>query len=123
MSSLSFSPNVPALRRNKGLVIQLFTADDLTVAKRIIAIGDERSHGPSRLRKRGSPQMTQRRHRFKQELTLQDRLAAWSNEVLEQAAKLPPGPEKDALIKKARQATVACNLDDWASAPSLPPSH
>ncbi len=61
----------------------------------------------------------QKRRRFKQQITLQDRLAAWSTSVLEQAAKLPPGPEKDALIKKARQADVASHLDDWAHSPGL----
>ena len=55
--------------------------------------------------------MLQRR-RFKQQLTLQDRLAAWSKQVEEEAAKLPPGPERNALIKKARQADIANHLDD-----------
>jgi leucyl aminopeptidase len=63
----------------------------------------------------------QMRRRFKQKLTLQDRLAAWSKEVQEQAAKLPPGPERDALIKKARQADVANHLEDWAKSPGLRP--
>jgi hypothetical protein len=38
----------------------------------------------------------QKRRRFKQQLTLQERLTAWSKEVLDQAAKLSPGPERDA---------------------------
>lgn len=63
----------------------------------------------------------QNRRRFKQQLTLQDRLAAWSKEVLEQASKTPPGPERDALLKKARQADVANHLDDWAKSPGLQP--
>ena len=62
-----------------------------------------------------------KRRRFKQQLTLQDRLAAWSKQVREQAAALPPGPEREALIKRARQADVACHLDDWASSPELQP--
>lgn len=60
-----------------------------------------------------------KRRRFKQQLTLQDRLASWSNEVLEQARKLPPGPDRDTLMKKARQADVAAHLDDWARSPGL----
>jgi hypothetical protein len=63
----------------------------------------------------------QKRRRFKQQLTLQERLTAWSKQVLDQAAKLPPGPERDALIKKARQADVACHLDEWAHSPELQP--
>ena len=63
----------------------------------------------------------QKRRRFKHQLTLQDRLAAWAKEVMEQAAKLPPGPERDALLKKARQVDVASHLDDWAESPGLRP--
>jgi hypothetical protein len=54
--------------------------------------------------------MPQRRRRLKQQLTLQDRLASWSAEILKQADKLPPGPEREALIKKARQADVAAHM-------------
>jgi len=63
----------------------------------------------------------QKRRRFKQQLTLQERLTAWSKESLDQAAKLPPGPERDSLIKKARQADVAYHLDEWAHSPELQP--
>lgn len=60
-----------------------------------------------------------KRRRFKQQLTLQDRLASWAKQVQEQAAALPPGPEREALVKKARQADVACHLDDWVKSPGL----
>lgn len=63
----------------------------------------------------------QKPRRFKQQLTLQDRLAAWSKEIKEQADALPLGPERDALVKKARQADVACHLDDWAKSAGLQP--
>lgn len=46
-----------------------------------------------------------KRRRYKQQLTLQDRLSAWVKQVQQQASKLPPGPERDALLKKARQPT------------------
>jgi hypothetical protein len=62
-----------------------------------------------------------KRRRFKQTLSLQDRLATWAEEVREQAAKLPPGPERDALLKKLRQADTAAHLDDWANSPGLQP--
>ncbi|HEV2153152.1 hypothetical protein [Bradyrhizobium sp.] len=61
------------------------------------------------------------RRRFKQQTTLQDRVAAWAKEVQEQAAKLPPGPERDALLKKLRQVDVASHLDDWMRSPGLQP--
>jgi len=62
-----------------------------------------------------------KRRRFKQQLTLQDRLSAWVKQVQEQASKLPPGPEREALLKKARQADVANHLHDWAGSSGLQP--
>jgi hypothetical protein len=63
----------------------------------------------------------QRRRRFKQQVPFQDRLAAWAKEVREQAKTLPPGPEREALLKKASQADTASHLQDWASSAGLQP--
>jgi hypothetical protein len=57
--------------------------------------------------------------RFKQQLTLQDRLSAWAKEVRKQADKLRPSPERDMLLKKAEQADTASQLNDWVNSPSL----
>ena len=65
--------------------------------------------------------MPQKRRRFKQQLSLQDRLAAWAKGVTEQAEQLPPGPERDALLKKTRQANTASHIEDWAHSPGLQP--
>ncbi|MGY8706163.1 hypothetical protein RAD16_10540 [Bradyrhizobium sp. 18BD] len=65
--------------------------------------------------------MFKRRRRFKQQLTLEDRLAAWAKSVQEEAAKLPPGPERDAMIKKARQAETASRVNEWAHSSGLQP--
>ncbi|MBB4368643.1 hypothetical protein GGD63_001422 [Bradyrhizobium sp. cir1] len=62
-----------------------------------------------------------KRRRFKQQPTLQDRLSAWVKQVREQASRLPPGPERDTLLKKARQADVACHLHDWIESAGLRP--
>jgi hypothetical protein len=43
--------------------------------------------------------MKRRRH-FTQEITLQDRIVGWAKEVRAQAAELPPGPDRDQLLKK-----------------------
>ena len=59
------------------------------------------------------------RRRFKHQLTPHNRLSAWSKKVEADAQKLPPGPERDALIKKAQQADIAHHLDDWAKSPGL----
>nr|WP_271584382.1 hypothetical protein [Bradyrhizobium sp. CCBAU 45389] len=61
------------------------------------------------------------RRRFKQQLSLQDRLAAWVEQVRDQALRLPPGPKRDALLEKARQADVASHLHDWIESTGLRP--
>jgi hypothetical protein len=64
--------------------------------------------------------MTQRR-RFKQTTSLKDRLAVFAKQVRDEAAELRPGPEQDALLKKARQADTASHLDEWANSAGLQP--
>jgi hypothetical protein len=62
-----------------------------------------------------------KRRRFNHQLSLQDRLSAWVKQVQEQASKLPPGPERDSLLKKARQADVAHHVTEWVKSPGLQP--
>ena len=62
-----------------------------------------------------------KRRRFKQQFTLQDRLTAWVTQLQEQASKLPAGPERDALLRRARQADVASHLHDWVKSSGLQP--
>jgi hypothetical protein len=64
--------------------------------------------------------MYPRRHRFKQTITLKDRLAVFAAETRERAQQLS-GPERDALLKKARQADTASHIDAWANSPGLQP--
>ncbi len=61
------------------------------------------------------------RRRFKQTVSLKERLASFAKEVREKASELRPGPEQDALLKKARQADTAAHLDEWANSPGLQP--
>jgi hypothetical protein len=59
-----------------------------------------------------------RRHSDEQLLfdrRLEKELAA----VQEQADKLPPGPEKDALLTKIRQLEVASHINGWLWWPGL----
>jgi hypothetical protein len=63
----------------------------------------------------------QRRRRFKQSIPLHDRLATWAEQIRGQANSLPPGPEREALLKKVRQADTALHLEDWANSPGLQP--
>jgi hypothetical protein len=64
--------------------------------------------------------MKQRR-RFKQTVSLKDRLASFAEELKAKASQLRPGPEQDALLKRARQADTASHIDDWANSPGLQP--
>ncbi len=66
--------------------------------------------------------MKQRRLRFKQTLSLQDRLASFAKDARRTAALLPAGAEKDELLRKAGQADKAAHLSEWVSSPSLQPS-
>jgi hypothetical protein len=61
------------------------------------------------------------RHRFKQDSTLKDRLLSFAKEALEQAAHLPPGPERDTMLTKALRADTAAHIDEWINSPGLQP--
>jgi hypothetical protein len=65
--------------------------------------------------------MPQRRRRFKQYLSLHDRLTEWTNQVRERANGLPPGPEREAMLNKVQQADTASRLNDWVHSPGLQP--
>jgi hypothetical protein len=63
--------------------------------------------------------MERERRHLKQEISLQDRIVEWANGVRAEAAAMPPGPDRDELLKKLRQAETAMHLDDWANSPGL----
>jgi hypothetical protein len=65
--------------------------------------------------------MVQRR-RFKQKLSFQDRLASFAKTARKAAALLPPGAEKDELLRKALRADTAAHLSEWSDSPGLKPS-
>jgi hypothetical protein len=54
--------------------------------------------------------MKQRR-RFKQSISLNDRLAAFINAMRERADLVGPGPERDEILKKVKKAEAAIELD------------
>ena len=64
----------------------------------------------------------QERRRFKQTLSLNDRLKIFADQLKSAAAKLRPGPEQDALLKRARIADTAPHIDQWVNSPGLQPS-
>jgi hypothetical protein len=55
------------------------------------------------------------RRRFKQPIPLQDRLSAFVQAMRARAQLVPPGPERDELLKKAKKAEVAMTIEGWAN--------
>ena len=61
------------------------------------------------------------RRRFKQTTSLSDRLKIFADELKAKASTLRPGPEQDAMLKRARLADTASHIDEWANSPGLQP--
>ena len=59
------------------------------------------------------------RRRIKQTVSLTDRLTIFANETRVKALQVAPGPKRDALLKKVKQADAAVDLERWASSPEL----
>jgi len=87
-------------------------------ARSVASIGDENASCAPALLKQGSSAMLRRRS-FKRSISFQDKLEAWTKVVRDQAEALPPGPEREALLKKASQAETASHLDEWINSPGL----
>jgi hypothetical protein len=62
-----------------------------------------------------------KRRRFKQIISLKDRLASFAKDAREKAASLPPGAEKDELLRKAGQADITARAELWINSPGLQP--
>jgi hypothetical protein len=60
----------------------------------------------------------QRRH-FKQTQPLEERLAEEARSLREQAKRLPPGREREALLRKARQDEIGAHMTEWLTSPGL----
>lgn len=56
-------------------------------------------------------------------LSLKDRLALYADEMRKKAAHLPPGIEKELLLKKADQASSAAEMRDEADRPRQQARH
>jgi hypothetical protein len=52
------------------------------------------------------------RRRFKNILSFPDRLANEADRLRKEAEASPPGPDRAALLKKARQADVAAHMGE-----------
>jgi hypothetical protein len=61
-----------------------------------------------------------RRHRRSDDQgTIQERLSAWAEQLRAKAAQLPPGPERDELLMKAREADMGAHIDGWINSHDL----
>jgi len=63
----------------------------------------------------------QRRRRIKQILTLEERLAEEAKRLREEAKKLPPGPSREDLLRKAREDETVARMAEWITSPGLKP--
>ena len=61
------------------------------------------------------------RRRFKQSTSLEARLTEEAKRLRNRAKLLPPGAEREALIKKARQAEIGSHMTEWLTSPGLRP--
>jgi hypothetical protein len=59
------------------------------------------------------------RRRFRNILSFPDRLKQEAERLREEAKNIPHGMERDALLKKAREADTAAHMDEWLSSPGL----
>jgi hypothetical protein len=62
--------------------------------------------------------MMQRR-RFKQIVSLEERLAEEAKRLREEAKLLPPGAVRETLLRRARQAETGSHMSEWLSSPGL----
>jgi hypothetical protein len=88
-------------------------------ARSVAFIGDENASRAPAFLLNGKERAMQVRRRLKQPLSLNDRLRIFSDQLKAQASRLRPGPEQDALFKRARIAETASHIEEWANSPGL----
>lgn len=61
----------------------------------------------------------QKRRRFKQSQSLEERLAEEAKRLREQAKLLPHGAVREAALRRARQAETGSHMSEWLRSPGL----
>jgi len=61
----------------------------------------------------------QRRDRFKQNVPLEERLDTEAKQLREEASSLPPGHQRESLLRRARQDEITSHLTEWLTSPGL----
>ncbi|QOZ44248.1 hypothetical protein XH89_12685 [Bradyrhizobium sp. CCBAU 53340] len=64
----------------------------------------------------------QRRRRFKQSVSLEERLSQEAERLREEAKSLPPGPRREDVLRRARQAETGSHMSEWLRSPGLQPT-
>ncbi|MET4804580.1 hypothetical protein ABIA96_007189 [Bradyrhizobium sp. LB11.1] len=59
------------------------------------------------------------RRRVKQTRSLEERVAEQTAKLKAKASQLPAGPEREALLRRARIAETGAHLSDWLTSPGL----
>lgn len=62
-----------------------------------------------------------KRRRFKQTLSLDERLLQQAEKMKREAETLPPGSEREGLLKQAQHADTAARINGWLTSPGLQP--
>ncbi|TYL98046.1 hypothetical protein FXB40_06075 [Bradyrhizobium rifense] len=65
--------------------------------------------------------MTEKRNRVRPSSSLAERLAADAVSLLEQAARLEPGAEREALLRKAHRNKMAADINSCLTSPGRRP--
>jgi hypothetical protein len=84
----------------------------------VASIGDEIARLRSRLPLKEWSSAMQRR-RFKQTEPLENRLADEAAKLRKEAQGTPPGIARETLLRRARQAEAAAQMNEWLSSPGL----
>ena len=58
-------------------------------------------------------QQVQRRRRFKHRQSLEDGLIEQAARLRQEGSVLPPGPEREMILRRAEQAEAAVNMNQW----------
>jgi hypothetical protein len=61
----------------------------------------------------------QKRHRFKQKQSLEERLVLQATRLREEAKALPPGAAREAILGRAEQAETGAQMSQWLRSPGL----
>jgi hypothetical protein len=116
-----FAAKHSSLSANKSLAFRRIGAHGNASPHRPTAtIGDENANCAPASPYGMEQRMTQRR-RFKQIEPLELRLAEEARRLRAEAESLPPGIERDATNRKARQAETGSHMSAWLRSPGLQP--